>query len=78
MVSNNIKVLKHPSNLIPIKWSHHEKMVLIDNTVAYMGGLDICFGRMDNQKHLLHDNDEKEFWPGIDYSNSRIKDFVNV
>ena len=62
-------------------------MVVIDQTVGFMGGLDLCFGRMDNPKHLLFDEDyEKtregteivEFWPGIDFSNSRVKDFFNV
>jgi phospholipase D1/2 len=52
-----------------------------------MGGLDICFGRMDNPDHFIFDmhyentrlNDEIiEYWPGIDYSNSRVKDFINV
>lgn len=33
--------------IIPSKWSHHEKMVVIDQSVGFMGGLDICFGRMD-------------------------------
>ena len=26
----NIKVLTHPKNVLPIFWSHHEKIVVID------------------------------------------------
>lgn len=40
--------MRHPDNLIPLLWSHHEKMVIIDQKIGFMGGLDICYGRMDN------------------------------
>ncbi len=62
-------------------------MVVIDQKVGFLGGLDLCYGRMDNGHHLLFDEchektkdlaDKQEFWPGIDYSNSRCKDFFNV
>jgi phospholipase D1/2 len=66
-------------------WSHHEKIVIIDQQVGFLGGLDLCFGRMDTNDHYLKDlkyyskNDGKyEFYPGMDYSNVRIKDFMNV
>ncbi|CAL8106891.1 unnamed protein product [Calicophoron daubneyi] len=36
-------------------WSHHEKMVVIDQSVAFMGGIDLCFGRWDNADHRLDD-----------------------
>lgn len=100
----NIMVLRHPGYLLPtFLWSHHEKMVIIDQEVGFLGGLDLCYGRMDNPQHCLFDvadferlareeveeiNKEitreiisaeaEEFFPGIDYSNSRKKDFVNV
>lgn len=79
-LSPNIKVLQHPSDLI-CWWSHHEKIVIIDQEIAFMGGLDLCFGRMDNHEHKLLDLEGTHgevFWPGIDYSNSRIRDFRNV
>ena len=48
-LSSNIKIIVHPNYiLIPFLWSHHEKVVIIDQKVAYMGGLDIGYGRMDN------------------------------
>lgn len=55
-LSPNIKVLRHPAYvLIPFLWSHHEKMVIIDQRIAFMGGLDIGYGRFDDSQHLLCD-----------------------
>jgi phospholipase D1/2 len=54
-LSSNIKVIKHPGQKIPKWWSHHEKMVLIDQKIGFMGGLDLCFGRWDTNEHLLFD-----------------------
>jgi phospholipase D1/2 len=46
----------HPNYvLIPFMWSHHEKMVIVDQKVAFMGGMDIAYGRMDSRRHLLSD-----------------------
>lgn len=36
-------------------WSHHEKCVIIDQSVAFMGGVDLCFGRWDDDLHRLVD-----------------------
>jgi phospholipase D1/2 len=83
-LSRNIKVLRHPGQKIPYLWSHHEKLVVIDQKVGFMGGLDLCFGRMDSNEHYLFDqayetsDKTAHDWPGIDYSNSRVKDFYNV
>lgn len=67
-------MLRHPAYvLIPFLWSHHEKMVIIDQKTAFLGGLDIGYGRYDDSNHLLADPHEK-YWPGIDYCNYRIKD----
>jgi phospholipase D1/2 len=77
----NIKVLRHPQRCLvggEFLWSHHEKIVVIDQEVAFIGGLDMCYGRMDNPKHLLVDNGPSPYWVGIDYSNSRIADFTDV
>ena len=80
-LSPNIKVLRHPPSVVFL-WSHHEKMVIIDQEIAFMGGLDLCYGRWDNQFHLLDDHTDHdgsgETWPGIDFYNVRIKDFVDV
>lgn len=58
-LSSNIKVLRHPAYvLIPFLWSHHEKMVIIDQKIAFLGGLDLGYGRFDDNLHLLTDVNE--------------------
>ena len=49
----NIKVLRHPEHTPSgvFLWSHHEKMVVIDQSVAFLGGIDLCFGRWDDDLH---------------------------
>jgi phospholipase D1/2 len=63
-------------------WSHHEKVVVIDNHRACIGGLDICFGRWDTQNQPLADAHPTDFsrtlFPGQDYNNARITDFRDV
>lgn len=84
MLHKNIRVLRDPIFQIQSLgfWSHHEKIVCIDQSLAFVGGLDLCFGRYDNSGHPLSDpggdNIEKQTWPGKDYSNPIIKDFVKV
>lgn len=53
----NIKVLRHPdpSRGGPLFWSHHEKLVIIDQSYAFVGGIDLCFGRWDNYEHRIAD-----------------------
>jgi len=31
--------------------SHHQKMVVIDGTVAFVGGIDLCEARWDDRQH---------------------------
>ncbi|KAK7486606.1 hypothetical protein BaRGS_00022131 [Batillaria attramentaria] len=54
----NIKVLRHPDH-IPGKgillWAHHEKLVAIDQQIAFIGGIDLCYGRWDDGQHRLTD-----------------------
>jgi len=75
----NIHVMRHPGDMIFL-WSHHEKMCAIDETVTYMGGLDLCYGRYDTDEYSLTDpgSEGHIHFPGQDYSNVRIKDFKNV
>uniref|UniRef100_A0A8C4WVU8 phospholipase D n=1 Tax=Eptatretus burgeri TaxID=7764 RepID=A0A8C4WVU8_EPTBU len=53
----NIKVLRHPDHLTSavLLWAHHEKMVVIDQAVAFLGGIDLAYGRCDNADHKLTD-----------------------
>ncbi|KAJ5152874.1 Phospholipase D1 [Penicillium canariense] len=73
-------------------WAHHEKLCLIDHTIAFVGGIDLCFGRWDTPQHALTDDkptgfettdmpkdaDHCQLWPGKDYSNPRIQDFYDL
>ncbi|XP_074467249.1 phospholipase D2 [Sebastes fasciatus] len=53
----NIKVMRHPDHVssVVFLWAHHEKMVAIDQTVAFVGGIDLAFGRWDNSQYQLTD-----------------------
>ena len=45
----NVKVLRHPDGIN--LWSHHEKSVIIDQRIAFLGGIDLCYGRWDTRAH---------------------------
>ena len=63
-------------------WAHHEKMCLIDERIAFMGGLDLCFGRWDTNQHSISDAHPADInqivFPGQDYNNARVMDFSDV
>lgn len=77
----NIMVQRSPSHFATgtFYWAHHEKMCVVDETIAFMGGLDACFGRWDTPQHILIDEPEgSQIWLGKDYSNPRVMDFHNL
>lgn len=47
---SNIKFSTDGTN--PIGASHHQKIVLIDDTIAYCGGIDLTVHRWDNKEHI--------------------------
>lgn len=53
----NIKVMRHPDHVssVVLLWAHHEKMVAIDQTMAFVGGIDLAFGRWDDSQYRLTD-----------------------
>lgn len=63
-------------------WAHHEKLLLVDRKLAFMGGLDLCFGRWDTNSHPIADAHPGNFnailFPGQDYNNARVFDFADV
>ncbi|KAI9758626.1 MAG: Cyanate hydratase [Chaenotheca gracillima] len=63
-------------------WAHHEKLCLVDGEMAFMGGLDLCYGRWDTNQHPIADahpgNLDETVFPGQDYNNARIMDFQDV
>jgi phospholipase D1/2 len=72
-----IKVIQHPLGVLPTFWSHHEKLVIVDQSEAFMGGLDLGFGRFDDHRHLISHNDP-DYYPGIEYNNFRTADITRV
>lgn len=85
----NIKVMRHPDHNVfenagdmTFYWAHHEKFIVIDYDLAFIGGLDLCFGRWDNRQHPLSDvhpaGVRNEVFPGQDFNNNRILDFQTV
>ncbi|KAL8490601.1 hypothetical protein ACS0TY_022561 [Phlomoides rotata] len=71
-IHENIRVLRYPDHFSTgvYLWSHHEKIVIVDHQVCFVGGLDLCFGRYDSGSHQVGDN-PSEIWPGKDYYNPR-------
>ena len=63
-------------------WAHHEKLCLIDGRTAFMGGLDLCYGRWDTYQHSIADAHPGDLgrivFPGQDFNNARIMDFHDV
>ncbi|XP_039278492.1 phospholipase D1-like [Nilaparvata lugens] len=53
----NVKVLRHPDHTKAgvFLWAHHEKVVVVDQSVALVGGIDLCYGRWDDHHHRLTD-----------------------
>ena len=76
-----------------VLWSHHEKLVVIDQQIAFIGGIDLAFGRCaltccvwvlsavaaryDNCCHHIAD-EEAATWPGKDFYNPQIQGFFEV
>lgn len=50
--------------------------MLVDQKVAFLGGLDMCYGRYDTSEHSIRD--KENLFPGIEFNNSRIADFSKV
>lgn len=60
-------------------------MCVIDETIAFMGGLDLCYGRWDTSQHVLIDEDHSApdgpdgpVWRGKDYSNERVVEYYEL
>ncbi|KAJ5889022.1 Phospholipase D/Transphosphatidylase [Penicillium taxi] len=85
----NIRVLRHPDHNIfenaadmTLYWAHHEKFIVIDYAMAFIGGIDLCFGRWDARQHPLSDVHpaglRDDIFPGQEFNNNRIMDFQSV
>uniref|UniRef100_A0A668AK58 phospholipase D n=1 Tax=Myripristis murdjan TaxID=586833 RepID=A0A668AK58_9TELE len=54
---SNIRVMRHPDHMpsTALLWAHHEKTVVIDQSLAFLGGIDLAYGRWDDSQHRLTD-----------------------
>ncbi|KAG0633800.1 hypothetical protein HOY80DRAFT_895945 [Tuber brumale] len=81
-LGDGLKGLYGMKDGVTMYWAHHEKLCLVDGEIAFMGGLDLCFGRWDMNHHPIadaHPSDLKAIiFPGQDYNNSRFMDFHTV
>lgn len=71
-IHENVRVLRYPDHFSSgvYLWSHHEKLVIVDYQICFIGGLDLCFGRYDTFEHKVGDYPSL-IWPGKDYYNPR-------
>ncbi|XP_042480758.1 phospholipase D zeta 1-like [Macadamia integrifolia] len=71
-IHENVRVLRYPDHFSTgvYLWSHHEKIVIVDYRICFIGGLDLCFGRYDTIEHKVGDY-PSQIWPGKDYYNPR-------
>lgn len=49
--------MRHPDHVSSAVylWAHHEKIIIIDQSVAFVGGIDLAYGRWDDCEHRLTD-----------------------
>jgi phospholipase D1/2 len=54
----NIFVQRSPNQLKKNQFffAHHEKLVIVDHDVAFVGGIDLCYGRWDCPQHPISDD----------------------
>uniref|UniRef100_A0A4W5Q7R1 phospholipase D n=1 Tax=Hucho hucho TaxID=62062 RepID=A0A4W5Q7R1_9TELE len=52
-----LQVMRHPDHVSSsvYLWAHHEKIIVIDQSVAFVGGIDLAYGRWDDREHRLTD-----------------------
>ncbi|PKI85217.1 phospholipase D [Malassezia vespertilionis] len=64
---SNIFVQRSPNHfqMGTFYWAHHEKVCIVDEMVAFMGGFDLCFGRWDTPSHALVDDPYMEHPEGL-------------
>ncbi len=52
----------HLDNYLPPGASHHQKIVVIDNRIAFTGGIDLTHVRWDTPEHLPDDPRRSDSW----------------
>ena len=74
---SNIKVLRHGPGYMDMYWSHHQKFVCVDYNRAFVGGIDLCFGRFETNDMPLCDAVMPHRFVGVDYYNPSFHGVVN-
>ncbi|TBU06403.1 phospholipase D2 [Hamiltosporidium magnivora] len=82
----NIFIIRHPKiNFFDINyWSHHEKIVIVDQEIGFLGGIDICLGRFDTYKHEIFEDKKASKQPLKEISfrkhanSNQIKNLENI
>uniref|UniRef100_A0A4W3IXW1 Phospholipase n=1 Tax=Callorhinchus milii TaxID=7868 RepID=A0A4W3IXW1_CALMI len=79
---SNITVMRHPDHVSStvLLWAHHEKLVVIDQSVAFLGGIDLAYGRFDDHEYRLTDleNPDQRHQESEDFSNEKPKEHLLI
>ena len=74
-LNKNINLIRFPKDSNNKLWTNHEKLVIIDDIIGYVGGHNLCWGSYDNNKHPIYEEENEEQiyeFPFKDYDNQRI------
>ena len=80
-LNKNINFIRFPKNSEEKYWTNHEKFVVIDKIIGYIGGIDLSWGKYDTIEHPLYEGPNKDNiyeFPLIDYANERITKSFDV
>ena len=53
-------------------------MVIVDQSIAIIGGMDLCPGRYDTSQHILHDTTDVTLPKGDYYNPKATKQLANL
>ena len=45
---------------LPLGASHHQKIIVVDDEIAFCGGMDIAIARWDNRQHHVYEHERKD------------------
>jgi phospholipase D1/2 len=72
---------RHPDHYVgtgTFMWAHHEKLIIIDQLIAFVGGVDLCYGRWDDQRHVLTDLGSIQITPRPDEEFTMVNGLVQA
>jgi phospholipase D1/2 len=79
--NKNIHFIRFPNNADVKFWTTHEKFIIVDKIIGFIGGIDLSWGKYDSPEHLLYEgpkeNNIYEF-PLMDYRNQQIYFYYDV